>query len=112
MAAKRYAVLFLGLLASQPIMAKDVATEQYNVSAAREHYNEVRSEYEDLTQRVEAQAKRVAQEQARLDEMKRAARSRAERDFTVGAVVPEYLALYENVLGRSLPAGNLQAGVR
>jgi len=69
MSTKRYAALFLGLLAAQPIMAKDVATEQYNVSAAREHYNEVRSEYEDLIQRTEAQAKRVAQEQARLDEM-------------------------------------------
>ena len=71
MYAKRYAVLFLGLLASPPIMAKDVATEQYNVSAAREHYNEVRSEYEDLAQRTEAQAKRVAQEKARLDEMRK-----------------------------------------
>jgi septal ring factor EnvC (AmiA/AmiB activator) len=71
MSTKRYAVLFLGLLAAQPVMAKDVATEQYNVSAAREHYNEVRSEYEDLTQRTEAQAKRVAQEQARLDEMRK-----------------------------------------
>lgn len=69
MPTKRYAILFLGLLAAQPIMAKDVATEQYNVSAARGHYNEARSEYEDLTQRTEAQAMRVAQEQARLDEM-------------------------------------------
>lgn len=71
MSTNRYAVLFLGLLAAQPIMAKDVATEQYNVSAAREHYNAVRSEYEDLAQRTEAQAKHVAQEQARLDEMRK-----------------------------------------
>jgi peptidoglycan hydrolase CwlO-like protein len=71
MSMKHCIAIMLGVIVAQPLMAKDVATEQYNVSAAREHYNEVRSEYEDLTQRAEAQAKRVAQEQARLDEMRK-----------------------------------------
>lgn len=65
------AILLLGAFAMPPAMARDVATEQYNVSAAREHYNAVRAEYEAATQQAAVQAKRVAQEKAHLDELRK-----------------------------------------
>lgn len=61
----------LGVLTAEPLMAKDAATEQYNVSIAREQYNNARSEYESISEMAEAQARRVAQEQARLDELRK-----------------------------------------
>lgn len=60
--------LLLGLTTSMPLMAKDVAMEQYNFSAAQKDYDEAKSDVEAATQTVKAQEKRVAQEQARLKE--------------------------------------------
>jgi chromosome segregation ATPase len=54
-----------------PAWAKDVATEQYNATQARQRYLDSRDQYETLTAKVEAQAQRVAQEQARLDEVRK-----------------------------------------
>lgn len=61
----------IGLLLMQPAWARDVATEQYNASVARKHFLETRSEYEAIVERAEQQAARVAQEQARLDELRK-----------------------------------------
>lgn len=79
MSMKHCLALMLGVLTAEPLMAKDAATEQYNVSIAREQYNNARSEYESISEMAEAQARRVAQEQARLDELRKrqkAARAR------------------------------------
>lgn len=91
---KRTVALLLGLLAVQPIMAKDAATEQYNVSVAREQYNDARSEYESVTELAEAQAGRVRQEQARLYELgKRQKAARARMDIAKGKLKQREQAL-------------------
>lgn len=91
---KRTVALLLGLLAVQPIMAKDAATEQYNVSVAREQFNDARSEYESVTELAEAQAGRVRQEQARLDELgKRQKAARARMDIAKGKLKQREQAL-------------------
>ena len=71
--------LTLWLLVLPAAWARDVATEQYNATQARKHYLDIRDEYEALTAKAEAQAQRVAQEQARLNELRKgqqAAKSR------------------------------------
>ena len=71
--------LTLWLLVLPAAWARDVATEQYNATQARKHYLDIRDEYETLTAKAEAQAQRVAQEQARLNELRKgqqAAKSR------------------------------------
>ena len=94
MSMKHCTALMLGVLVAQPLMAKDVATEQYNVSVAREHYNEVRSEYESATEMADAQAKRVAQEQARLDELRKQQKTaKARLDLAKGKLKQRELAL-------------------
>jgi predicted nucleic acid-binding Zn-ribbon protein len=91
---KRTIALLLGLLAVQAVMAKDAATEQYNVSVAREQYNDARSEYESVTDLAEAQAGRVAQEQARLDELrKRQKAARTSLDIAKGKLKQREQAL-------------------
>jgi septal ring factor EnvC (AmiA/AmiB activator) len=67
----RFFALLLSLFVIPVAWSKDVATEQFNVSAAREHYQQTQSEYAALTQRVELQVQRVAQEQARLDALQK-----------------------------------------
>jgi len=47
-------------------LAKDLATEQYNVTAAKKAYAEAKSDYDASTQLLKEQENRVAQEQARL----------------------------------------------
>jgi hypothetical protein len=64
-------IFLMGCLLALPAWAKDVATEQYNATQARKHYLEIREEYEALTVQAEAQAQRVAQEQARLDQLRK-----------------------------------------
>jgi chromosome segregation ATPase len=64
-------IVLMGCLFSVPAWAKDVATEQYNATQARQRYLDSRDQYETLTAKVEAQAQRVAQEQARLDEVRK-----------------------------------------
>jgi len=68
----RISMIFLmGCLFVVPAWAKDVATEQYNATQARQRYLDSRDQYETLTAQAEAQAQRVAQEQARLDELRK-----------------------------------------
>jgi septal ring factor EnvC (AmiA/AmiB activator) len=77
----RLCALLLSLFAIPAAWSKDVATEQFNVTAAREHYQQVQSEYAALTQRVEMQVQRVTQEQARLEALQKdqkAAKARLE----------------------------------
>jgi hypothetical protein len=94
MSMKHCIAFMLGVIAAPPLMAKDVATEQYNVSVAREHYNDVRSEYESVTEMAEAQAKRVAQEQARLDELRKQQKAaKARLDTAKGKLKQRELAL-------------------
>jgi chromosome segregation ATPase len=64
-------IVLMGCLFAVPAWAKDVATEQYNATQARQRYLDSRDQYETLTAKVEAQAQRVAQEQARLDEVRK-----------------------------------------
>ena len=64
-------IALMGCLFSVPAWAKDVVTEQYNATQARQRYLDSRDQYETLTAKVEAQAQRVAQEQARLDELRK-----------------------------------------
>lgn len=94
MSMKHCIALMLGVIVAPPLMAKDVATEQYNVSVAREHYNDVRSEYESVTEMTEAQANRVAQEQARLDELRKQQKAaKARLDTAKGKLKQRELAL-------------------
>ena len=94
MSMKHCIALMLGVIVAQPLMAKDVVTEQYNVSVAREHYNDVRSEYESATEMAETQAKRVAQEQARLDEFRKQQKAaKARLDVAKGKLKQRELAL-------------------
>lgn len=65
-------IFLMGCLLALPGWAKDVATEQYNATQARKHYLEIREEYAALVAQAEAQAQRVAQEQARLDQLRNA----------------------------------------
>lgn len=64
-------ICLMGCLLALPAWARDVATEQYNATEARKHYLEARDEYETLTKQADAQAQRVAQEQARLDDLRK-----------------------------------------
>jgi uncharacterized protein involved in exopolysaccharide biosynthesis len=94
MSMKHCIALMLGVIVALPLMAKDVATEQYNVSVAREHYNDARSEYESVTEMAEAQAQRVAQEQARLDALKKQQKAaKARLDSTTGKLKQREQAL-------------------
>jgi predicted nucleic acid-binding Zn-ribbon protein len=81
-AMTRIPVIFLtGCLLALPAWGKDVATEQYNATQARKHYLQARDEYETLTRQADAQAQRVAQEQARLEDLrKRQQAAKAEMD--------------------------------
>jgi septal ring factor EnvC (AmiA/AmiB activator) len=62
-----------------PALAKDLATEQYNVTAAKKEYAEAKSDYDAATQSVKEQEKRVSQEQARLKEQKKKQASAKDR---------------------------------
>jgi hypothetical protein len=65
----RYSFLWLLLFMPAVVSAKDVASEQYSVSAAQEQYDTAKAEHENAIQRVKDQEKRVSQEQARLKEL-------------------------------------------
>lgn len=57
-------------LASGLAISKDITNEQRNAYEAREAYNKRKSEHAALTKHVMQQEQRVAQEQARLDQLK------------------------------------------
>jgi septal ring factor EnvC (AmiA/AmiB activator) len=54
-----------------PTLARDVATEQYAVSAAQHEYADAKSNYDALSQQLASQQKVVAREQARLKELQK-----------------------------------------
>lgn len=64
------ALLGLVLLYSAQVLAKDVATEQFVVTEARNNYDQAKADYDASTVMVNDQKKRVAQDQAILKERK------------------------------------------
>ena len=63
--------LFIGLSVaiSSTALARDIGVEQRAASAARDEYNQAKSDAADNTQKISAQEKRVADEQARLKQL-------------------------------------------
>ncbi len=52
-----------------PALARDVAMEQFSVTAARKDYEAAKTRNEDLSAKISDQEKRVRQEQSRLKEL-------------------------------------------
>ena len=59
----------LSIVASHNALARDIGVEQRAASAARDEYNQAKSDAADNTQSISAQEKRVADEQARLKQL-------------------------------------------
>lgn len=62
-----FTIFILMLPAS--LFARDLAIEQFSVSAARKDYDQAQVRYEDLSRKINEQEKRLTQEQARLKEL-------------------------------------------
>ncbi len=62
------ALLGLVSLSSTLVLARDVATEQYVVTAAQKDYDNAKADYDAATVMVNDQKKRVAQDQVILKE--------------------------------------------
>lgn len=60
------------VLFSLPIigLAQDISNEQRNAYEARQHFNKQQSNHQNLLKRVSLQEQRVAEENARLDQLK------------------------------------------
>lgn len=54
---------------SSTALARDIGAEQRAASAARDEYNQAKSDTADNTQKISTQQKRVADEQARLKQL-------------------------------------------
>ena len=63
--------LFIGLSVaiSSTALARDIGVEQRAASSARDEYNQAESDAADNTQKISAQEKHVADEQARLKQL-------------------------------------------
>ena len=63
--------LFIGLsiAISSNALARDIGVEQRAASTARDEYNQAKSDAADNVQKISAQEKRVADEQARLKQL-------------------------------------------
>ena len=63
--------LFVGLsvFISITALARDIGVEQRAAATARDEYNQAKSDAADNTQKISAQEKRVADEQARLKQL-------------------------------------------
>lgn len=63
-------IVLLGLISfsSTLVVARDVATEQYAASEARNNYDQAKADYDATTVMVSDQKKRIAQDQAILKE--------------------------------------------
>ena len=63
--------LFIGLsiAVSSNALARDIGVEQRAASTARDEYNQAKSDVADNVQKISAQEKRVADEQARLKQL-------------------------------------------
>jgi hypothetical protein len=58
------------LIAAAPAQAKDIAIEQYKMTALQKEYGGAQSDYDTTTQLLKEQEKRVAQDQARLQDLR------------------------------------------
>ena len=63
--------LFIGLSVtiSSNVLARDIGVEQRATAAARDEYNQAKSDAADNAQKISAQEKRVADEHARLTQL-------------------------------------------
>lgn len=60
--------LFMSLLLSVTVQARDVSNEQYVVTEAKKNYDNAKSNYDAATVLVNEQKQRIAQDQAALKE--------------------------------------------
>lgn len=64
-----FILILCGFALPMPLFARDVAMEQFSVTAARKDYETAKTRNEDLSVKISDQEKRVQQEQARLKEL-------------------------------------------
>ena len=64
-----FSLIALSVAISSTALARDIGVEQRAASAARDEYNQAKSDAADNTQKISAQEKRVADEQARLKQL-------------------------------------------
>jgi len=60
--------LLLSLSFTLPVVARDISMEQTSASVARRDMENAQADYDELTQRISDQEKRIAQDQALLKE--------------------------------------------
>ncbi|MGZ8982470.1 MAG: hypothetical protein ACXW11_00780 [Methylotenera sp.] len=65
------ALLLLGLISSAPVLARDVSNEQYAVTTVQKEYDQAKADYDAATVLVNDQKRRVAQDQALLNELQK-----------------------------------------
>ena len=64
-----FLLIALSVGISSTALARDIGVEQRAASAARDEYNQAKSDAADNVQKISAQEKRVADEQARLKQL-------------------------------------------
>ncbi len=64
-----FLLIALSVAISSTALARDIGVEQRAASAARDEYNQAKSDAADNVQKISAQEKRVADEQARLKQL-------------------------------------------
>ena len=64
-----FLLLGLSVVISTTALARDIGVEQRAASVARDEYNQAKSDAADNVQKISAQEKRVADEQARLKQL-------------------------------------------
>lgn len=77
-----FLLIGLSVAISSNTLARDIGVEQRAASVARDEYNQAKSDAADNVQKINAQEKRVADEQARLKQLQdnqKAANARLEK---------------------------------
>ena len=64
-----FLLIALSVAISSTALARDIGVEQRAASAARDEYNQAKSDAADNVQKISAQEKRVADEQVRLKQL-------------------------------------------
>ena len=64
-----FLLIAISVAISSPALARNIGVEQRAASAARDEYNQAKSDTADNTQKISTQEKRVADEQARLKQL-------------------------------------------
>ncbi len=64
-----FLLIALSVAISSTALARDIGVEQRAASAARDEYNQAKSDAADNVQKISAQEKRVTDEQARLKQL-------------------------------------------